>query len=123
MPSHIFQSLRPSYRYLVLHSSCFEEACWSSLNRRITRARSSSDKKRASPGKSWTIQKDITATTTVRRPSKMKIHRQPSRPPLPSSFSIAAANKPPKEPDNAAAEKKMAYHEGVRNIMLSRLGE
>jgi hypothetical protein len=42
-------------------------------------------------------------------PSMMKIHAQPGRPPRPFRFSIAAARRPPKDPETAAAEKKMAW--------------
>jgi hypothetical protein len=41
-------------------------------------------------------------------PSRMKIHAQPGLPPFPFIRLIAAARRPPKEPDTAAAEKKMA---------------
>jgi hypothetical protein len=46
---------------------------------------------------------------TVTTPSMMKIQAQPGRPPLPSRRSIAAARRPPKDPETAAAEKKIAY--------------
>ena len=42
------------------------------------------------------------------RDTKMKIHAHPGFPPMPSIFAIAAANKPPKLPASAAAEKKIA---------------
>lgn len=45
---------------------------------------------------------------TVAMPSMINIHDQPLLPPTPSIFPIAAASRPPKEPDTAAAEKKMA---------------
>ena len=41
-------------------------------------------------------------------PSMMKIHAQPGLPPSPSKFAIAAARSPPNDPENAAAEKKIA---------------
>ncbi len=45
---------------------------------------------------------------TVAIPSRRKIQRQPARPPMPSRFSIANANKPEKAPARDAAEKKTA---------------
>jgi len=42
-------------------------------------------------------------------PSIIKIHAQPGRPCLPFRFSIAAASRPPKDPETAAAEKKIAF--------------
>jgi hypothetical protein len=42
-------------------------------------------------------------------PSIMKIHAQPGRPPRPFRLLIAAARRPPNEPENAAAEKKIAW--------------
>lgn len=38
----------------------------------------------------------------------MKIQAQPEYPEIPSIFSMAAARRPPKEPESAAAEKKIA---------------
>jgi hypothetical protein len=38
----------------------------------------------------------------VARPSRMKIHRQPSSPPIPSILMIAEARSPPKAPDKEA---------------------
>jgi len=54
------------------------------------------------------MKKERRPMPTVMMPSIMKIHAQPGRPPLPFRFSIAAARRPPKEPEKAAAEKKMA---------------
>lgn len=39
---------------------------------------------------------------TVASPSKIKIHRQPARPPTPSIFRIAVARRPPNAPDSDA---------------------
>lgn len=47
----------------------------------------------------------------VKRPSRMKIQAQPGWPRIPSIFSMAAARRPPKEPERAAAEKKIAFVE------------
>jgi hypothetical protein len=46
---------------------------------------------------------------TVIIPSTIKIHAHPGRPALPLRFWMAAAKRPPKEPENAAAEKKIAW--------------
>jgi hypothetical protein len=62
----------------------------------------------ASSGKSWTIQKLTIPMMTVAKPSRMKIHCQPLRPPIPVIFAMAAASKPPKDPAKAAALKKIA---------------
>jgi len=52
----VFQSVRLCQKYVGLKSSCRELPCLSSLRRLITRARSSGERKRASSGKSCTIQ-------------------------------------------------------------------
>lgn len=74
----------------------------------MTLCLSCSERKVASSGKSKTIQKLAIPTRTVASPSKMKIQAHPLLPPMPSICPIAAASKPPNEPDTAAAEKKMA---------------
>jgi predicted TIM-barrel fold metal-dependent hydrolase len=51
---------------------------------------------------------EATPKTQVTTPSMMKIQAQPGRCEYPSRFSIAAARRPPKEPETAAAEKKIA---------------
>ena len=42
---------------------------------------------------------------TVAMPSRIKIHRHPARPPIPSIFMIAKASRPPKAPDRDAKNK------------------
>jgi hypothetical protein len=55
------------------------------------------------------MKKERRPNPTVMMPSIMKIQAQPGRPARPFRFSIAAASRPPKEPENAAAEKNMAW--------------
>jgi hypothetical protein len=55
------------------------------------------------------MKKERRPNPMVTIPSTMKIHAQPGRPARPLSFSIAAASKPPNEPEKAAAEKKIAW--------------
>lgn len=74
----------------------------------MTRARSFSLRNVAVSGKSCTIQKERSPKPIVTMPSMMKIHAQPGRPPRPSIFVMAAARRPPKDPETAAAEKNMA---------------
>jgi hypothetical protein len=74
----------------------------------MTRARSCSERNVAVSGKSWTKKNDKRPKPTVTTPSMMKIHAQPGLPPRPSRCAIAAARRPPKDPEKAAAEKKMA---------------
>lgn len=64
-------------------------------------------------GKSWTKKNDRNPKTTVAAPSRMKIHAHPGIPALLSSLKIAAARRPPNDPENAAAEKKMAFGSSV----------
>jgi hypothetical protein len=59
------------------------------------------------------MKKDSSPKPTVMMPSIMKIQAQPGRPALPFRFSIAAARRPPKEPEKAAAEKKIAWKWGI----------
>lgn len=59
-------------------------------------------------GESGKIQYKAAPTTTVKIPSRMKIHLQPERPAMPSIFTIAAAKSPEKAEANEAALKKTA---------------
>ena len=106
--SHVFQSLTEAQKYFILKDSCSAEDCRSALSLRIRRCRSTSERKCASSGKSQTIQKEAMPIKTVANPSKMKIHAHPCFPPIPPILPIAAASKPPNDPDTAAAEKKIA---------------
>jgi hypothetical protein len=55
------------------------------------------------------MKKERSPKPMVIMPSTMKIQAQPGRPSRPLRFSIAAARRPPKEPEKAAAEKNMAF--------------
>jgi len=56
------------------------------------------------------MKNENTPNPIVMMPSMMKIHAHPGLPLCPSRFAlIAAARRPPKEPENAAAEKKIAW--------------
>ena len=48
------------------------------------------------------------ATTTVKRPSRRKIQRQPSRPAIPSILAMAKARRPEKAPPVAAEVYRIA---------------
>ena len=74
----------------------------------MTLARSCSERKVAVSGKSCTMKKESAPKPMVMIPSMMKIQAQPGRPPRLSKFSMAAARRPPKDPETAAAEKKIA---------------
>jgi hypothetical protein len=66
---------------------------------------SSADNQRVEKaGVSMRRKKHITPKTTLNSPSRMKIHRHPSRPPMPSILAMAAARRPEKAPDKALAQ-------------------
>jgi hypothetical protein len=55
------------------------------------------------------MKKERRPKPTVMIPSIMKIHAQPGLPSRPFRLLIAAARRPPKLPEKAAAEKKIAW--------------
>src|ERR1051326_2443336 len=119
--SQVFKSLTVDQKYSILNSSCSAEDCLSAFKRRMTRARSSSDKNLASSGKSCTIQYDAMPTRIVKRPSRMKIQAQPGLPPTPFMLVIAAASNPPNDPATAAAEKKIAARTPNSDLLYQQL--
>lgn len=73
------------FQWLIVASST------SRARRRMSSSRSSLFKNFAVSGQSGMIQYEMTATTKVKMPSRMKIHRQPPYPAMPAMCAMAYA--------------------------------
>ena len=96
----------PTSCQLNLSSSSVLLAAPSSFRCATTYAFSFSLKKRACAGERGRMKKEARPNTTVKRPSRMKIHAQPGLDPIPFILIMPYARIPENAPDSDAVEKK-----------------